>query len=84
MRGSVRLYLPHAFFVHHNALTIPGRGMDVNGVVTPYVPGQHVTLLANLGSRRVARVKLALKPSRNHHFSYFSYRVTSRGADAAS
>src|SRR5205085_3616516 len=41
-RGSVRIYLPDAFFVHHDALSIPGRGVHVNGVVTPYVPNQRV------------------------------------------
>ncbi len=76
-RGSVRIYLPDAFFVHHDALTIPGRGVHVNGVVTPYVPNQRVTLVAYLCHKRIKTVGLRLEPSKNHRFSYFSYRITS-------
>jgi len=78
-RGSVRIYLPDAFFFHKDALSIPGRGVHVNGVVTPYVPDQRVTLVAYLGHRKIKSVKLRLKPSKNHHFSYFSYRIKSPG-----
>ncbi len=78
-RGSVRIYLPDAFFIHRDTLTVPGRGVHVNGVVTPYVPNQRVTLLVYLGAKRFKRVSLRLKPSKNHHFSYFSYRVKSPG-----
>jgi hypothetical protein len=78
-RGSVHIYLPDAFFVHKDALSIPGRGLHVNGVVTPYVPDQRVTLVAYLGHKKFKTVSLRLKPSKNRHFGYFSYRIVSRG-----
>jgi L,D-transpeptidase catalytic domain len=81
-KAAAKIYLPNAYFVSGGAYTIPGRGVDVHGVVFPYVPGQHVTLTATVGSTRISQVRLNLRPSKNRHFVYFTYRVKSPSAGA--
>ncbi len=44
VKGAGRIYLPDAFFVHRQAVTVPERRIHVKGVVFPYLPGQRVTL----------------------------------------
>jgi hypothetical protein len=77
--GKAKIYLPDAFFVHKQAVTVPRRPIHFKGVVFPYVPKQVVTLRVFLNHKQVKRVRLRLKPSRNHHFSYFSYRFKTPG-----
>src|SRR5436309_432837 len=43
-RGSLKLYMFDAFFVHRQPVTVPGRLLHVSGVVRPYVPGQWVSV----------------------------------------
>jgi hypothetical protein len=50
VKGSMKLYLPDAFFVNHDAVMVPNRAINVRGVVWPYVHGQKVTLKASIGS----------------------------------
>jgi hypothetical protein len=83
-KGSAKLYLPDAFFVHKQAVTVPKRPIHVNGVAFPYVPKQVVTLRVFLNHKQIKRVRLRLKPSRNHHFSYFSYRLKTPGTGTVS
>ncbi len=75
VRGKGRIYLPDAFFVHRQAVTVPKRWIHINGVVTPYVAGQLVTLRISLNHRQFKKVRIRLKSSRKHRFSYFSYRL---------
>jgi L,D-transpeptidase catalytic domain len=79
VKGSGRIYLPDAFFVHRQAVTVPKRWIHVKGVVFPYVPGQRVTLRVSLNHKQFKKVRIRLKPSRHHHFSYFSYRLKTPG-----
>ncbi|MDQ6834772.1 MAG: L,D-transpeptidase family protein [Actinomycetota bacterium] len=76
-KASVRLYLRDAFFVHGNAVTVPGRPMTFTGVVRPYVPGQWVTVRSFAGHHRIKSDRLRVKPSRNHRFGLFTERVAS-------
>jgi L,D-transpeptidase catalytic domain len=76
-KGSVRLYLLDAFFVRRQAVTVPGRGLHVGGVVQPYVPGQWVSVRAFVGHRLIKSDRLRVKPSRNHRFGRFTESVTS-------
>jgi hypothetical protein len=78
-QGSLRLYLPDAFFVNHQAVTVPTRRVHVYGIVRPYVPGQWVTVRAYLGRHLIKRDRLRLKPSRRGVFGEFSARVASPG-----
>jgi hypothetical protein len=77
--ASAHLYLPDAFFVHREAVTVPGRRIHVGGVVLPYVPGQSVTVRAFLGKRLIKSRRLQLKPSRYHRFGTFTEVLSSPG-----
>src|SRR5690348_11760798 len=66
VKASGRIYLPDAFFVHKQAVTVPKRWIHVNGVVFPYVPHQRVTVRISLNHRQFKKVRLRLKPSRHH------------------
>ena len=74
---SAALYLPDAFFVARQAVTVPGRRLHVAGVVRPYAPGQSVRLRAFLGKRLIKSERLALKPSRYHTFGTFTVALSS-------
>src|ERR1700761_377061 len=61
--GQAHLYLSGAFFVGHNAVTVPGRTVEVQGFVRPYLPGQTVEVMSYLGRRRFKRDRLRVKPA---------------------
>jgi hypothetical protein len=69
--AKVRIYLPDAFFVQRNPVTVPGRSIHVGGVVRPYVQGQWVKVRVFMGHRLIKAYKLRLKPSRNHTYGTF-------------
>ena len=77
--GAVRLYVRDAFFVHGNAVTVPSRGLSIQGVVTPYVAGQWVTVRSYLGRRVVKSDRLRIKPSPNGRLGLFTERVGAPG-----
>jgi hypothetical protein len=79
-RASVALYLPDAFFVNHQAVTVPGRVIHVGGVVHPYVPGQSVVVRTFLGSHLLKTDHLRVQPSANHTYGRFTEAVSSPGA----
>jgi hypothetical protein len=76
---NARLYLPDAFFLHGQAVTVSRRLFHVDGVIRPFVPGQSVKLTASLGRRVIRSVKLRLFPSLNHAYGRFSLGVASPG-----
>jgi hypothetical protein len=76
VRGKVRIYLPDAFFVHGNALTVPGRSLHFGGVITPYVPGQWVTVRVHIGRKVIKSYKLRVRPSRNQRYGVFRERFS--------
>jgi L,D-transpeptidase catalytic domain len=61
--AQVHLYLSGAFFVHRDAVTVPGRTVEVRGFVRPYVPGQVVEVKSYVGSRLFKRDRLRVKPA---------------------
>ncbi len=79
VQGSLRLYLPDVFFVHRDAVTIPNRGLHVDGVVRPFVPGQWVTVRAFLGHRLVKTDRLRIRRSRHGGYGRFSEYLSSPG-----
>ncbi len=79
-KGKLKLYLFGAFFVHGQPVTVPGRGVQVGGVVAPYVPGQWLTVRAFLGRRLIKSDRLRVKPSRNGTFGRFADTLASPGA----
>src|SRR5947209_5052680 len=79
-RGKVTVYLPDAFFVHGQAVTVPKRVVHVVGIVRPYVADQRVTVRAFLGRRLIESKRLRLIPSRNGTYGHFRLGVSSPGA----
>jgi hypothetical protein len=78
--GSATLYLPDAFFVHHEAVTVPRRRIHVLGIVRPYVPGQSLTVQARLGRRVVRSARVTPVASRNHSYGHFRLALASPAA----
>src|SRR5437868_5339039 len=61
--GSLRLYVPDAFVVGRQLVTVPGRTIHVRGVVRPYVAGQTVLVKALVGSRQFKSDRLRILPA---------------------
>jgi hypothetical protein len=80
--ANVRLYIPDAFFVHREAVTVPRRVFHVLGIVRPYVPGQWVTVEAFLGRRVIQKGEFRLKPSPTKSYGRFQAAVASPGSGA--
>jgi L,D-transpeptidase-like protein len=76
---STTLYLPDAFFVQRQPVTIPGRSFHVAGIVRPYVPGQWVLVRGYLGGRLIKSEKLRLRPSSNGTYGHFTAALSSPG-----
>ncbi|HWE10515.1 MAG TPA: L,D-transpeptidase [Solirubrobacteraceae bacterium] len=60
--AQAHLYLSGAFYVHRDAVTVPGRPVDVQGLVRPYIPGQTVEVKAYIGRRLFKTDRLRVKP----------------------
>jgi hypothetical protein len=75
-RESVRLYLPDAFFVDRQAVTVPRRETHVTGFVSPYVAGQKVEVGVIEGRRRVKTAVIPILRNRSGHNGHFSDRFT--------
>jgi hypothetical protein len=75
--GRATLYLPDAFFVHHEAVTVPRRTIHVVGIIRPYVPGQSLTVEARLGRRVVRSARVTPAASRNRTYGHFRLAVAS-------
>ncbi|HUE26397.1 MAG TPA: L,D-transpeptidase [Solirubrobacteraceae bacterium] len=77
--ARVTLYLPDAFFVHRQPVTVPNRTFHIVGIARPYIAGQWVLVRTYLGRRLIKSDKLRLKPSRNHRYGQFTEGVASPG-----
>jgi hypothetical protein len=75
VRATPKLYLLNAFIVHRNAVTVPGRTLEVGGVVRPYVPGQWVVVKTFVGHQRIKSDRLRLKPSKSGAYGRFTEKV---------
>src|ERR1700752_653481 len=77
--GEAHLYLSGAFYVGHDAVTVPGRMVEVQGFVRPYLPGQTVEVMSYVGRRRFKRDVLRIKPA-GSGVGGFTERVRRPGA----
>jgi hypothetical protein len=75
-KGAMTLYLPDAFFVSRQAVTVPNRVIHVGGVVRPYVPGQWVNVKVFQGTHRVKIDRLRIKPSKNRKYGIFTEKLS--------
>ena len=76
-KARPRLYLPDAFFVHRDAVTIPGRTVHVGGVVFPWVPHQRVVLWVFVNHHLIKTAHLRLFPSKHHAYGQFTLGIKS-------
>ena len=77
VRATTRLVLDNVFTVAGNTVTVPGRAVEVQGTVTPYVPGQHVSVLATVGAQRFKTDRLAIKPAQGGRIGRFTETLRS-------
>ncbi|MFZ0040490.1 MAG: L,D-transpeptidase [Solirubrobacteraceae bacterium] len=80
VKAAASLSLSHAYFVHKNALTLPGRVVEVQGVVKPYVAGQWVQIVATINRKGFKTDKLRIKPSANGTSGVFTEKISARHA----
>jgi hypothetical protein len=80
VKPSVRLYLPDAFFVNRQPVTVPDRVLHAGGVVRPFVAGQWVTARTFLGRRLVKSAQLRIKRAANGRYGTFTASFSSPGA----
>jgi hypothetical protein len=78
--AGAKLYLANAFFLGKDAVTVPGRWMKVGGVVTPYVPGQWVSVKVMLGDKVFHTDRLRIKPSKSGWYGKFTEGFNAPGA----
>ncbi len=76
-KGSLKLHLAGALHLHGQPVSVPDRGVYVDGVVRPFVSGQRVTVTVYLGHRLIKSKRLPVKPSRRRSYGHFSMRVSS-------
>ncbi len=62
-QGTLHLTVPDAFLVNKHLVTVPGRTIHIQGVVSPFVPGQTVLVKAFVGNRRFRIVRLRIRPA---------------------
>jgi hypothetical protein len=79
-KSTANLYLANAFYLGADAVTVPGRPVQVTGYVRPYVAGQWVSVQAFVGHHLIKRDRLRVKPSPSGPTGRFTETVTSPGA----
>jgi hypothetical protein len=78
--GTLKLYVPDAFLVQRQLVTVPGRVIHIEGVVRPYVPGQTVLLKAFVGGKRFKLDRLRIKPAAGGRYGRFVETLASPSA----
>jgi lipoprotein-anchoring transpeptidase ErfK/SrfK len=78
--GHLRIAVADAFRSNRQNVTITGRSFHVDGVATPFVAGQVVTLRIWSGRHLVKSETVRLVPSRSGTYGHFSVRYSSRSA----
>jgi L,D-transpeptidase-like protein len=63
VKAKAKLYLANTFTVGKDEVTVPGRVVEVQGYVRPYVAGQKVKVRSWLGRRLIRTDVLRVKPA---------------------
>ncbi len=79
-KAAVHLSLRGSFALHGNAVTVRGRPFAVTGVMSPYVPGQTVSVVTTIGRHRIRHDRLRIKPSANGRTGRFTETLRSPAA----
>lgn len=77
VRARVRMYLAGTFGLHGDLVTVTGRPVQVQGFVTPYVPGQVVAVQASVGTRRFAALRARVAAGPGDRYGRFTITVRS-------
>ena len=79
VKAKAKLYVFGTFTVAKTLVTVPGRGVEVQGFVRPYVAGQKVKVESFLGRRRIKTDVLRVKPAKGG-VGAFTEKVTASAA----
>jgi hypothetical protein len=60
--GHLSLTIRYGFSLNRQIVTVPGRSLNIRGVVRPYAPGQRVELKAYLHGKVIKSAKLRIVP----------------------
>jgi hypothetical protein len=64
VKAKAKLYLSNTFTVGKNEVSVPGRVIEVQGYVRPYVAGQKVKIQSWLGRKLIRTDVLRVKPAK--------------------
>ncbi len=79
VKAKAKLYVFGTFTVAKSLVTVPGRGVEVQGFVRPYVAGQKVKVESFLGRKRIKTDVLRVKPAKGG-VGAFTEKVTASAA----
>jgi len=79
VKAKAKLYVFGTFTLAKTLVTVPGRGVEVQGFVRPYVAGQKVKVESFLGRRRIKTDVLRVKPAKGG-VGAFTEKVTASAA----
>jgi L,D-transpeptidase-like protein len=79
VKAKAKLYVFGTFTVAKTLVTVPGRGVEVQGFVRPYVAGQKVKVESFLGRKRIKTDVLRVKPAKGG-VGAFTEKVTASAA----
>jgi hypothetical protein len=74
-KGQLNVSLAGVFHVNNQPVTITDRGVRINGVVRPFVPGQVVTVHAFSGPRLIHSEHVRVARSLGGTYGHFSVRL---------
>jgi lipoprotein-anchoring transpeptidase ErfK/SrfK len=64
VKARAKLYVFDTFTVGKSLVTVPGRVVEIQGYVRPYVAGQKVKVVSSLGRKRIKTDVLRVKPAK--------------------
>jgi hypothetical protein len=79
VKARAKLYVFNTFTVGKSLVTVPGRVVEVQGYVRPYVAGQKVKVVSYLGRKRIKTDVLRVKPAKGG-VGAFTEKVTAPSA----
>ena len=79
VKATPKLYLADTFTVSKDEVTVPGRTVEVQGFVRPYVAGQKVKVQSVLGHKVIKTDVLRIKPAKGK-VGAFTEKVTASSA----
>ena len=75
--ATLALSVPDAFLVNHHLVTVPGRIVQVHGVVKPYVAGQWVLVQDSVNGKVFKTDHLRIQPAPGGHNGEFTETLSS-------